>query len=290
MLGKRLARHGLVVSGGALATALCQNAASACVPGPLVVSTVQAATLMAAGKALATGAISANVVALTEGVIKAMLLTKLKVTLAVVLALNVIGAGVGLVYCQTAGSGHDGQAGPAVAQEKPNVPVPAGQQSGSQPVMVAARNADTDEKPAAKPGPAATDDEMGLVKAQIKGKLIRKEGVAGYCILVEPSGDPRMIDKLVRLARTEDKQPDLDKLIESLEGKTVIVRGNLIHQNADRNFSMLITKEAQIRQADLKEDGIGLLMAEVKGKLDGIDGKFNHGIIRAKNRVRGVSS
>ena len=105
MLGKRLAHDGLAVSGGVVATALCQNAASACVPGPLVVSTVQAATLMAAGKALAAGAISAKVVALTEGVLKAMLMTKLKVAITVLLALNLIGAGVGLVYCQTAGKG-----------------------------------------------------------------------------------------------------------------------------------------------------------------------------------------
>ena len=128
MLGKRLMRHGLAVSGGVLATALCQNAASACVPGPLVVSTVQAATLMAAGKALAAGAISAKVVALMEGVLKAMLMTKLKITLAVVLALNLIGAGVGLVYCQTAGSGQDKGGGPPTAQEKADKPVPTDQQ------------------------------------------------------------------------------------------------------------------------------------------------------------------
>ncbi len=127
MLAKRLARHGLAVSGAVLATALCQNAASACVPGPLVVSTVQAATLTAAGKALATGAISAKVVALTEGVLKAMLITKIKVALAVVLAIPLIGAGVGLVYCQTAGKGQDKQGKPAVAQEKPSSPVPANQ-------------------------------------------------------------------------------------------------------------------------------------------------------------------
>ncbi len=114
MLGKRLARHGLAVSGGVLATALCQNAASACVPGPLVVSTVQAATLMAAGKALATGAISAKVVALTEGVLKAMLMTKIKVAITVVLAVQLIGAGVGLVYCQTAGTGQTGKETPVV--------------------------------------------------------------------------------------------------------------------------------------------------------------------------------
>ncbi len=137
MLAKRLSRHGLAVSGGVLATALCQNAASACVPGPLVVSTVQAATLMAAGKALATGAISAKVVALTEGVLKAMLMTKIKVAIAVVMALNLIGAGVGLVYCQTAGSGLDK---PPMAQEKPAVvddpksePAPSPAQAGANP-------------------------------------------------------------------------------------------------------------------------------------------------------------
>ena len=115
MLAKRLARHGLAVSGGVLAAALCQNAASACVPGPLVVSTVQAATLMAAGKVLATGAISAKVVALMEGVLKAMLMTKIKVAIAVVMTVHLIGAGVGLVYCQTAGSGQPGPARPLVA-------------------------------------------------------------------------------------------------------------------------------------------------------------------------------
>ena len=128
MLAKRLARRGLAVSGAVLATAFCQNAASACVPGPLVVSTVQAATLTAAGKALAAGAISAKVVALTEGVLKAMLMTKLKVALAVVLAVHLIGAGVGLVYCQTAGSGQDKGGGPPAAQEKADKPVPTDQQ------------------------------------------------------------------------------------------------------------------------------------------------------------------
>ena len=118
MLAKRLARHGLAVSGGVLATALCQNAASACLPGPLLVSTVEAATLLAAGKALATGAISAKVVALTEGVLKAMLMTKLKVALAVVLAVQLIGAGVGLVYCQTAGSGQPGKGQAVTAQTR----------------------------------------------------------------------------------------------------------------------------------------------------------------------------
>src|SRR5207302_5337279 len=51
MLAKRLARHGLPVSGGALAAVLAQNVASACVPISVLSSTIKAATLLAAGHA-----------------------------------------------------------------------------------------------------------------------------------------------------------------------------------------------------------------------------------------------
>jgi RNA polymerase sigma factor (sigma-70 family) len=77
MLAKRLRRHGLTFSGGALAMALSAHAAPASVPIALAISTKQAASLAAAGQALATGAISSQAAALTEGVLKAMLLTKL---------------------------------------------------------------------------------------------------------------------------------------------------------------------------------------------------------------------
>ena len=109
LLAKRLSRHGLAVSGGVLAAILCRNVASACMPAGLLPSTIQAATLMAAGKALATGVISAKVVALTEGMLKTMLMAKLKVAVTVVMALNLVGAGAGLVYCQTSATGQTGK-------------------------------------------------------------------------------------------------------------------------------------------------------------------------------------
>ena len=119
MLAKRLAHRGLAVSGGVLATALCQNAASACVPGPLVVSTVQAATLMAAGKTLAAGAISANAVALMEGVLKTMLLTKLKsLAIVLILATSIIGTGTMVAVSQKAGA-QPGQKSPATPRTEP---------------------------------------------------------------------------------------------------------------------------------------------------------------------------
>jgi RNA polymerase sigma factor (sigma-70 family) len=92
-LAKRLARHGLAVSGGALAAMLSPNVASAAVPTLVVSSTIKAASLFAAGQA-ATGVIAPTVAALTEGVLKTMLLNKLKVAVAVLLVvLACVGGG-----------------------------------------------------------------------------------------------------------------------------------------------------------------------------------------------------
>src|SRR5262249_53914211 len=49
MLAKRLGRSGLAVSGGALAAMLAQQVASAGVPASVALTTIQAATLFAAG-------------------------------------------------------------------------------------------------------------------------------------------------------------------------------------------------------------------------------------------------
>ncbi len=93
MLAKRLARHGLAVSSGALAAMLSEKVASACVPTSALSSTIQAASLFAVGQAATTGAISIQAVALTEGVLKTMLMSKLKAALAVVLVLGFLATG-----------------------------------------------------------------------------------------------------------------------------------------------------------------------------------------------------
>jgi RNA polymerase sigma factor (sigma-70 family) len=94
MLAKRLARHGLAVSGGILATVLAQKAVSAGVPTPVLSSTIKAVTQIAAGQTAATGLVSAKVAVLTEQVVKAMFLSKLKLTAALLLAASVIVAGI----------------------------------------------------------------------------------------------------------------------------------------------------------------------------------------------------
>jgi RNA polymerase sigma factor (sigma-70 family) len=97
LLAQRLGRHGLAVTGGVLAAMLSQNVASASVPASVVSSTIEAASLFAAGPAAAAGVVSAQVAALAGGVLKTMFLTKLKVATAVFLVIALLGVGAGVV-------------------------------------------------------------------------------------------------------------------------------------------------------------------------------------------------
>jgi RNA polymerase sigma factor (sigma-70 family) len=76
MLAKRLARRGVTLSAGVLAPLLSLNGVSACVSSALASATLRVARAFAAGQSVA-GLVSSSVVSLTEGVLKAMLLTKL---------------------------------------------------------------------------------------------------------------------------------------------------------------------------------------------------------------------
>jgi RNA polymerase sigma factor (sigma-70 family) len=96
-LRERLAKRGVTLTAGTLISALAVEG-SEVAAGVLVRATVRAAALSAAGKGLAC-AVSAEVAALTEGVIQAMLLTKVKVGMALVLGTALLfGGGTALTY------------------------------------------------------------------------------------------------------------------------------------------------------------------------------------------------
>jgi len=92
MLGKRLARHGTTLGGTAVLTILGQSASAAAMPPMLVASTVKAATAIACGSAASVAA-SAKVLAIAQGVIKTMLLSKLKVAAMVIIVTTVLAVG-----------------------------------------------------------------------------------------------------------------------------------------------------------------------------------------------------
>jgi RNA polymerase sigma factor (sigma-70 family) len=91
ILAKRLACRGF--TGALVATALAGGAASACAPAGLVASRVTAVCLSAAEGASAKALLSAKVIALTEGVVRSMFLTKVKNAIAVLLILGITALG-----------------------------------------------------------------------------------------------------------------------------------------------------------------------------------------------------
>jgi RNA polymerase sigma factor (sigma-70 family) len=117
-LAARLARYGLAFSGASLAALLAENTASACVPPALSGATVKAAMLIAAAPA-ALGVVSTTVTTLTEGVLKAMFIAKIKTATIVLCGVAALGVGTGGVVYQTRAGAADPQKLERVAQERP---------------------------------------------------------------------------------------------------------------------------------------------------------------------------
>jgi RNA polymerase sigma factor (sigma-70 family) len=116
ILAKRLTQRGVTLSGGALAAVLAQNVASAGVPDSVVTGTTRAARFFAAGQGAATGTVSVKVAALTEGVLRAMMISKLKAVVAVVLVLGFVATGaVVLPYGTAAARGQEQKDTPPAA-------------------------------------------------------------------------------------------------------------------------------------------------------------------------------
>jgi RNA polymerase sigma factor (sigma-70 family) len=89
ILRQRLARRGITLASGLLGTLVAENAASATMPAALATDTLQHSVRFAVGQT-ASGAV---IVALAEGALNAMFLTKLKIAASVLLTLTVLSAG-----------------------------------------------------------------------------------------------------------------------------------------------------------------------------------------------------
>jgi len=141
LLAKRLALRGVVFSG--TVAAVLSGSESASASPALVASTINAASVLAAGKAAATGAISVKVAALTDGVMKAMLITKLKSAIAVVFVLGFVVAGASALVYQTAAAQGD--------------KLPVAKEQGKMPP-----NKDDGKKETVTPTPQKADDITNL--------------------------------------------------------------------------------------------------------------------------------
>jgi RNA polymerase sigma factor (sigma-70 family) len=123
LLAKRLARCGLALSGGLLAAVLTQKATGAGIlPPTLVTSTIEAAMLTAAGQAVPAELISAKVAALTQGVLKTMFSSRMKLMAVLVLMLGAFGGVVGVLSHQLPAAERSGSQSAAREPRPPEPP------------------------------------------------------------------------------------------------------------------------------------------------------------------------
>jgi RNA polymerase sigma factor (sigma-70 family) len=156
LLARRLTRRGVVTSTGAVAAVGTVMSA----PPALVASTIQAVRLVAAGRA--AGVLPAQIATLTEGVVQAMFVTKIKGVLVVVLVAGLALGGIGLDVGLTTNPG-------AVAQAEPPKAAPAKKESPTPPVAT-----QKDEKPphvVEKPDKKAGVDNFAHGPYQVAGEL-----------------------------------------------------------------------------------------------------------------------
>lgn len=202
-LAARLGRLGFVLSGASLAVLLSQNAAPACVPASLLFTTTRAALLVAAGHAAAAGVVSTTVATLTEGVLKTMLLAKLKTASVVLFGAAALSLGTGgLLYQTRAGAADPPQPG----QQQSAGPASANRSKGALNDLLA-------QRPREKARPAAEETrtrEQSLLeeleKARAEAEMQRRRA---------EDQQKRAEDALralkERLARTEEAQREMEK-------------------------------------------------------------------------------
>jgi RNA polymerase sigma factor (sigma-70 family) len=145
LLRTRLARRGLVLSTGLLAGLLAEHGAAA-VPSDLAASALRTTVLAAVGQATAPAA------SLADGVLKAMFVTRLKVTTGLVVALGalLVAAGIWTHQSQAAAAAEapTSTAPPPAEKPAPPAPKPPAKPDASQ-MAVAGRVLDPDGKPLA---------------------------------------------------------------------------------------------------------------------------------------------
>ncbi|HKB04775.1 MAG TPA: sigma-70 family RNA polymerase sigma factor [Gemmataceae bacterium] len=116
-LRRRFAARGLTLSAGALAVALFDGVGAAAVPAPLLSSTISLAAAGGTGVPVA--------MALADGVVQAMFVTKVKAVAVAVLLAGMIGAGTGVVLVPGSGPG-ELVAGQPKKDPPSKVPAPEG--------------------------------------------------------------------------------------------------------------------------------------------------------------------
>jgi RNA polymerase sigma factor (sigma-70 family) len=222
-LGRRLNRRG-VVGPAALSAVLLSECVARAVPSGLLGSTVEAATLIAAGGA-ATAAVSAKVVALTEGVMNAMFASKVKIVAAMLLLVGAISPGIWFL----------GTGGPAIQGQEPKQSSEDAKKSPAKPTQ--SRDAKDKPKPEVKPVAVSEKAAVNRLAWDAKSETVATVGVAFEVAEITVTGQnpqkvllPSSTIKLwdaktgeLKLSLGEEKGFHLGNLTLSPDRKTAVI-------------------------------------------------------------------
>jgi RNA polymerase sigma factor (sigma-70 family) len=204
-LKQQLTRRGVVLSAALCATALADNVAAAAVPPTLASSTTKAALHFAAGK-LAVGFISERTAALTEGVLRAMFVSKLKKTgLVLALALTLALGGLGALHFQEAAAETDnGASGPLPQAAAVN---PAKEKS----------HLVQDKKDEAAGDLEKLQGHWEVVETERDGKKVQEDDIVDRCVI---SKNNIVLERMQILDRKDQVEVVLESVIGTLALET----------------------------------------------------------------------
>jgi RNA polymerase sigma factor (sigma-70 family) len=196
LLRNRLARRGMTLTAGLFSAGLLGSTAQASLAPALVDTTVQGAALAALGST-AGPFVSAQVLALSEGVLKAMWLTKFKVfaVLCLVLVPAVLGVSGALISMRAAEKPDQLVLAPAPVDTKPKEPAvkePALQQESLQrwgwaEVLFTARLVKAEAGPVARSEPPVYSHKLHFqVEKVLRGSLKKGEQVTAFSSIRQP--------------------------------------------------------------------------------------------------------
>jgi RNA polymerase sigma factor (sigma-70 family) len=220
----RLTRRGLGVSAGLFATALSSTGLPATARAAVRDATVKAAPIFAADRA-AAGLISPKVAALTRGALTAMMMSKVKLAAALVLALCLLGTGTGLLGRQMLTA----TAATNLAGDFPPIARQADEPEGAGPAAQVAPDDDDKPVPAAKKaGAAKKADKWGDQRATAKDVLTKSfktgkaprlvVGLGNGSVEVTTSGEGA-IDAQVTKEAKATTQEDADEALKGIDVK-----------------------------------------------------------------------
>ncbi len=271
MLAKRLTNRGIGLSAGSLAMIVSQSVTSAGVPASLMMNTVNAATLIAAGQATVAEVVPAKVAALMDGVMKAMLLSKLKTMIAVLFVVLGLGAIGGGFYGHQWVAGQQVKAGEKPTRNAPNI----GEQKADQDLDILQGEwilewIQRDGKNLVDEGRNLGLPPGAIIKCVIKGKKWSLGEQEPISFEIDSSTTPKTIDMMFRPAGTDG----IANGIYKIEGNTFICcldekrsakcRPAKFETTQDSGLCMMALKKARNKPDVEKEPK--LLQESLRGK------------------------